>query len=167
MSCEEWLSSLMQAAENNLDDLDPAERSRFEAHLARCARCQAGLEEQRAVWEALTARADAAVPPGFAARVVSEVTPGRWVDVLRWKTVTYRLVPVATGLLLFGLMTARNATDAAPPVGLTDLAEAWAFGDEVSPSFTVLGYEDVSGDVLLDVVLSAEPDEPLVRGDSS
>ena len=43
--------------------------------------------------------------------------------------------------------------------------EAWAFGGDVSPSFAVWGYEDVSGDVLLDVVLSAEPDEPLMGED--
>ena len=166
MSCEAWLPLLLQAADSGLDDLEPAERRRLESHLARCAGCRASLEDQRAVREALAARADAVVPLGFADRVVSQVTPGlRWVDVLSWRTWTYRLVPVATGLLLFSLLTG-TATEADLPVGLPDLAEAWAFGGDVSPSFEVWWYEDVSGDVLLEVVLSAEPDEPLMGGDS-
>ena len=166
MSCDAWLPLVLQAAESGLDDLDAAERNRLESHLALCAGCRAALEDQRAVRQALTSRADAAVPYGFAERVVSRVTPGlRWVDVLSWRTWTYRLAPVATGLLLFSLLTG-TATEADRPVGLPDLAEAWAFGGDVSPSFEVWGYEDVSGDVLLDVVLSAEPDEPLMEGDS-
>ena len=167
MSCEDWHPLVMQAAESHLDDLDVAERSRLETHLAQCADCRSALEDQRVVREALTARADAAVPPGFADRVVSRVTPGlRWVDVLRWRTWTYRLAPVATGLVLFSLLTPGSPTETELPVGLPDLAEAWAFGGDVSPSFEVWGYEDVSGDVLLDVVLSAEPDEPLMGEDS-
>ena len=74
--------------------------------------------------------------------------------------------PVATGLLLFSLLTPSGTAEADLPVGLPDLAEAWAFGGDVSPSFAVWGYEDVSGEVLLDVVLSAKPDEPLMGEDS-
>ena len=167
MSCEEWLPLVLQAAESHLDDLDVAERRRLETHLADCAGCRSALEDQRIVRETLTARADAAVPPGFADRVVSRVTPGlRWVDVLSWRSWTYRLAPVATGLLLFSLLTPGGTAEADLPVGLPDLAEAWAFGGDVSPSFAVWGYEDVSGDVLLDVVLSAEPDEPLMGEDA-
>ena len=167
MSCDEWRPLVLQAAENRLDDLDAAERRRFESHLTLCAGCRAALEDQRAVREVLTSRVDVAVPSGFSDRVVAQVTPGlRWVDVLSWRAWTFRLAPVATGLLLFSLLTAGTATTEADlPVGLPDLAEAWAFGGDVSPSFEVWGYEDVSGDVLLDVVLSAEPDEPLVGGD--
>ena len=76
------------------------------------------------------------------------------------------MAPVATGLLLFSLLTTGPATEADLTVGLPDLAEAWAFGSDVSPSFEVWGYEDVSGDLLLDVVLSAEADEPLGGGDA-
>ena len=166
MSCEEWRLLVLQAAEHHLDDL-AAERTRLATHLAHCAGCRASLEDQRVVRQALTARVDAAVPPGFAVRVVSRVTPRlRWVDVLSWRTWTYRLAPVATGLLLFSLLTPGSGTETDLPVGLLDLTEAWAFGGEVSPSFEVWGYEDVGGDVLLNVVLSAEPDEPLVGEDS-
>jgi hypothetical protein len=55
-------------------------------------------------------------------------------------------------------------------VGLSELAEAWAFGDESAdtrPAFTLWGQEDVIGDVLLDTVLSAEPDEVVTVGDPS
>ena len=31
MSCDEWLPLVLQAAENRLDDLDAAERRRFES----------------------------------------------------------------------------------------------------------------------------------------
>ena len=167
MSCEECRSLVLQAAEHDLDDLEVAERTRLTTHLALCAGCRASLEDQRVVRETLTARVDAPVPPGFADRVVSRVTPRlRWVDVLSWRTWTYRLAPVATGLLLFSLWTPGTGTEADLPVDLPDLAEAWAFGGDTAPSFEVWGYEDVSGDVLLNVVLSAEPDEPLVGGDA-
>ena len=56
------------------------------------------------------------------------------------------------------------------PLGVSDLAESWAFGaTEVTarPAFTVWGRGDVGGGVLLDTVLSAEPDEPLTEGDAS
>jgi hypothetical protein len=168
MSCEDWLPLLLQAAERRLDDCDVAERSRLGAHLAYCAGCRSALEDQRVVREALTARVDVAVSPGFARRVVSLVAPGpRWGDVLNWRTWTYRLVPVAAGLVLFSLWMPGGATEADRAVSLPDLAEAWAFDDSLSPSFEVWGYADVSGDVLLDVVLSAEPDEPLMREDPS
>ena len=167
MSCAEWLPLVLQAAENHLDDLDAAERGQLETHLAHCAGCRTALEDQRVVREVLTARVDEAVPRGFADRVVSRVTPGlRWVDVLSWRMWTYRLAPVATGLLLFSLLTASSASEADLAVGLPDLAEEWAFRGDVSPSFEVWGYEDVSGGQLLDLVLSAEADEPLGGGDA-
>jgi len=165
MSCEEWRSLVLQAAEHHLDDLEEADRARLETHLAHCAGCRASIEDQRVVREALTARVDAAVPPGFADGVVSRLTPRlRWVDVLSWRTWTYRLAPVATGLLLFSLWTPGTGTEVDLPVDLPELAEAWVFAGDTAPSFEVWWYEDVGGDVLLNVVLSAEPDEPLVGG---
>ena len=169
MSCDAWLPTLVQAAEDRLDELSAADRDTLLAHLATCAECRLALEEQRAVKEVLTARADAAVPPGFATRVVSSVDVGvAWVDMLRWRTWSYRLVPVATGLLVFGLVTARSTLEPGESVELSELADAWAFGEESADTraaFTLLGQEDVSGDVLLDTILSAEPDEALAAGD--
>jgi hypothetical protein len=49
-----------------------------------------------------------------------------------------------------------------------ELAESWAFGDdEAPPAFTLWGQEDVAGDLLLDAILSAEPDDTLSGGDPS
>ena len=88
---------------------------------------------------------------------------------LRWRTWTYRLVPVATGLLLLGLATARSTpTQAESAVGLSELTEAWAFGEEgTTPAFTLWGQENVAGGLLLDAILSAEPDETLAEGNQS
>ncbi len=170
MSCERWRPMLLKAVDDSLDDVSRSDRHGLMAHLEQCAECRLALEEQRTVRVALTYRADAEVPAGFAARVLSEVDLGpSWVDMLRWKTWTYRLVPVATGLLLLGLVTARSVPDPSESVvGLSELAEAWAFGEQGrAPAFTVWGQDDVAGDLLLDAILSADPDEPLAGGDPS
>ena len=172
MNCEKWLPALLEAADDRLDDVSRSDRDGLMAHLKQCAECRLALQEQRIVRAALTARADAEVPAGFLARVLSEIDFGpssSWVDMLRWRIWTYRLVPVATVLLLLGLVTARSSPDQIESaVGLSELAEAWAFGEEgTTPAFTLWGQEDVAGDLLLDAILSAEPDDTLSGGDPS
>ena len=172
MNCERWLPALMEAADDRLDDVSRSDRDGLMAHLEDCAACRLALQEQRAVRDALTARADTEVPAGFTARVLSAVDlapSSSWVDMLRWRTWTYRLVPVATGLLLLGLATARSTpTQAESAVGLSELTEAWAFGEEgTTPAFTLWGQENVAGGLLLDAILSAEPDETLAEGNQS
>lgn len=172
MNCERWLPTLMEAVDDRLDDVNRSDRDGLMAHLEQCAACRLALQEQRAVRDALTARTDAEVPAGFTARVLTAADLGpslSWVDMLRWKTWTYRLVPVATGLLLLGLVTARSAPDPAESaVGLSELTEAWAFGEEgTTPAFTLWGQDDVAGGLLLDAILSAEPDETLAEGNQS
>jgi len=115
------------------------------------------------------------VPTGFAHRVFAGVTAGptanperAWVELLRWRTWSYRLAPLAAGLLLFGVTSARNMP-ADTPVDLSELGESWAFdteGAEERPIFTLWGYSEVDGAVLLDAILSAEPDEPLTEGET-
>ena len=176
MNCERWLPALLEAADDRLDDVGRSDRDGLMAHLEQCAECRLALQEQRVVRAALTARTDAEVPAGFSARVLSEInfepsssSSTSWVDMLRWRIWTYRLVPVATGLLLLGLVTARSAPDQVESaVGLSELAEAWAFGEEgTTPAFTLWGQDDVAGDLLLDAILSAEPDDTLSGGDPS
>ena len=166
----------MEAADDRLDDVSRSDRDGLMAHLEDCAACRLALQEQRAVRDGLTTRADAEVPAGFTARVLSAVDlapSSSWVDMLRWRTWTYRLVPVATGLLLLGLVTARSTptqadSAAESAVGLSELAEAWAFGEEgTTPAFTLWGQENVAGGLLLDAILSAEPDETLAEGNQS
>ena len=181
MSCEAWRPLLTQAAENRLDGLNATDQKSLTVHLAQCPECRDALDDQRAVREALSTRGDAPVPAGFAGRVASVVSVGAastsavdvapaWVEMLRWRTWSYRLAPLAAGLLLFGVVTARSASESGESVGLSDLAESWAFGAQdmdARPAFTVWGQGDVGGDALLDAVLSAEPDEPLTEGDAS
>ena len=171
MSCEHWLPMLLRAAEDGLDALGITEQDGLTAHLAECIECRRALVDQRAVREVLSMRTDADVPPGLAARVVNQehVWPG-WVNVLRWRTWSFRLAPLAAGLLLFGVANTRSASAPEQIVGLSELTESWAFGaqaEEGRPTFTLLGGDDVGGDLLLDAILGAEPDEPLSAGDSS
>ena len=176
MNCERWLPALLEAADDRPDDVGRPDRDGLMVHLEQCAECRLALQEQRVVRAALTARTDAEVPAGFSARVLSGIDVGAsssssssWVDLLRWRIWTYRLVPVATGLLLLGLVTARSApAQVESAVGLSELAEAWAFGEEgTTPAFTLWGQDDVAGDLLLDAILSAEPDDTLSGGDPS
>ena len=165
MNCASWLPTLLVAAEDRLDDLGGPERDRFKAHLRQCAACQNTLDEQRAVRRLLSARTDVDVPPGFTARIAANVTiESGWGDLIQWRTWSIRLAPLAAGLLLFGVVTARSITEPTTVAGLSDLAETWAFdasGLGIMPAFTVLGQDGMSGDVLLDTILSAEPHESL------
>ena len=165
MSCDTWFPMLLVAAEDRLDELDVTERDRLTAHLARCTDCRDALDEQRAVRAVLTARRDAQVPAGFAARVAAQVTvDSSWIDLLQWRTWSFRLAPLAAGLLLVAVVTARSASSASETAGLSDLAEVWAFGGQgtdAQPAFTTLGQDGMSGDMLLDTILSAEADESL------
>ena len=164
MSCETFVPALLQAAADGLDALSAADRDALRRHLEQCAECRRDLEAQRAVRAALTSRVDAEAPVGLVARVVSEIDAGRsWVELLRWRTWTVRLAPVAAGLLILGLVTARDTSDATESVvGVSELAESWAFGEQgTTPVFTLWGQDDVAGDLLLDAVLSADPDERL------
>lgn len=171
MTCDRWLPMLLLAAEGRLDELDAVERDGVTAHLAECPQCREALKDQRVVAEALKRRGDAPVPTGFLARVVSLVGRRvRWADQLSWRTWTVRLVPVAVGLLLLAFVAAPERSDSTTTVGLPELVNAWAFGTDGSdalPAFALLGQENVSGDELLDVILSNEPDEPITVGDVS
>ena len=165
MNCESWLPTLLAAAEDGLDRLDGPERDRFTAHLEHCAACQDALDEQRAVHTVLATRSDADVPPGFTAHVAAGVTIERsWGDLIQWRTWSIRLAPLAAGLLLFSVVMARSVTEPTQVADLPDLAETWAFGASgtgTRPAFTVLGQDGITGDVLLDAILSTEPHEPL------
>lgn len=167
MSCDTWLPILLVAAEDRLDELDVTDRDRLAAHLARCADCRDALDEQRAVRAVLTTRRDAPVPAGFATRVAAHVTVGSsWIDLLQWRTWSFRLAPLAAGLLLVAAATTRSAPSAGEAAGLSDLAEVWAFGGQGSdtqPAFTILGQDGISGDMLLDTILSAEADDSLAE----
>lgn len=171
MSCDRWLPLLLLSADNRGDELSETERSDLETHLAGCAGCRESLEEQREVAELLRCRDDAPPPVGFAIRVTSQLNAStQWVDLLRWRIWTYRLVPVTAILLLVAVLVTPGRSGSTGETVVPELAEAWAFGTEGSdslPAFALLGQEDVGGDVLLDVILSSEADDLLTMGDPS
>jgi len=152
MSCETWIPWLVRAADDRLDGLARVERERLLAHLTSCPACRSAVDEQRAVRTALQAREDAPLPLGFATRVRARVLAERaepgWLDVVRWRTWTCRLAPVATALLIVGLATGpADPLDTAEHVA-GDLAERAAFGPgapSTLPAFALLGEANVSG----------------------
>ncbi|MCY4600094.1 MAG: hypothetical protein OXF27_09260 [Acidobacteria bacterium] len=173
MSCKEWLPALLQAADDDWTASDPAERGRLAEHLDRCAACRRALAEQRVVRQALAARTDAMVPAGFAARVLADVrVVPHWMELLHWRTWTYRLAPVAAALLLMAGLAVRSAADPTPADAgnVAGLVDAWTFGASENgalPAYALLGEDDVNGDLLLETILSTAPDETLELGDQS
>ena len=171
MSCKEWMPALLRAAEDRLDDA--GEAARLAAHLRGCAECRQALADQKTARRLLAVRVDASVPAGFAARVLSAVQEApRWMDLLGWRTWTYRLAPVAASLLLLAGLAARSATVQAPPAAgdVEQVVEVWTYGmaeGSELPAYALLGQDGVSGDRLLDAILSAAPDETLAPGDQS
>ena len=173
MSCKEWRPALLRAADEGWTTAGASERDPFAEHLGRCAGCRQALAEQRAARLALAARADAPVPAGFAARVLAGVHAAPlWMDLLRWRTWTYRLAPVAAALLLMAGLALRSAAVPAPleAGGVAQVVDVWTYGAPDSrelPAYALLGQDGVSGDLLLDALLSTAPDETLSLGDQS
>ena len=171
MNCNEWLPALLRAADDRLDDSDEA--ARLAAHLRGCAECRQALAEQTTARQLLVARAAAPAPAGFAARVLSAVdTVPRWMDLLSWRTWTYRLAPVAAGLLLMAGLAIRSAAGQPPPAegDVAEIVDVWTYGaadGSELPAYALLGQDGVSGDRLLDAILSAAPDDTLVLGGQS
>ena len=171
MSCKQWLPALLRAADGRLNDADEA--ARFAAHLRGCAGCRQALAEQEAARRLLAARVDAPAPAGFAARVLSAVQEApRWMDLLRWRTWTYRLAPVAAALLLLAGLVVRSAAGQAPSAAgnVEEVVDVWTYGAAEGgelPAYALLGQDGVSGDRLLDAILSAAPDETLAPGGQS
>ena len=171
MSCEEWQPLLVRAADDRPGTLEPRDAARLAAHLDRCDDCRALLAEQQAVRRALAARPAAPAPAGLAARVLAELdSASHWTELLAWRTWTWRLAPVAAGLLAVAFLVGRGAVAPGAPASVPELAAAWVVGETDAgdlPAFALLGQEGVDGDRLLEALLSTEPDEPLERQESA
>ncbi len=167
MSCEEWRPLLVRAAEDGSGTLEAEDATRLAAHLGHCDDCRALLAEQRIVRRALAARPAAPVPPSLAARVLTELAGApHWTELLAWRTWTYRLAPVAAGLLAVAFIIGRGAALSSTPAGLPEVAAVWVAGEPDGgdmPAFALLGQAGVDGDRLLEALLSAEPDAPLAQ----
>ena len=165
------MPALLRAAEDRLADSDEA--ARFAAHLRGCAACRQALADQKTARRLLAARVDASVPAGFAARVLSAVREApRWMDLLSWRTWTYRLAPVAAALLLMAGLVVRSTANQAPSAtgNIEEVVDVWTYGAADGgelPAYALLGQDGISGERLLDAILSATPDETLAPGGQS
>ena len=125
--------------------LEPEDEARLAAHLDRCDDCRARLAGQRTVRRALAARPAAPAPPGLAARVLAELgSAPHWTELLAWRTWTYRLAPVAAGLLAVAFIIGRGAAASSPPAGVPEVAAAWVAGEPDAgdmPAFALLGQD--------------------------
>ena len=165
MSCEQWRPLLVRAADEDPGALEPEDETRLAAHLDRCGDCRALLAGQRIVRRALAARPAAPAPPGLAARVLAELDSApHWTELLAWRAWTYRLAPVAAGLLAVAFIIGRGAAASSPAADVPEVAAVWLAGEPDAgdlPAFALLGENGVDGDRLLEALLSTAPDEPL------
>jgi anti-sigma factor RsiW len=156
--CDRLLARL---ADGSVDD---TEQASLDAHLAGCARCRAEAEAQRAVFAVLSARRPMPPPPDLAARIAAEIAREfRWLGVADWRGWSFRLGPVAAGLL-FAAFLWDGRTASAPELtpSLTPIVEAWMTGDRDGlPATSVFWQSDVTADTLISTVLRSAPDDVL------
>ena len=158
MKCEQAGPLLARVADGTFaPDRDLAE------HLRACSACREALDEQRATRGALSSRLDATVPLGFAARVMAdlETAPG-WLGALNWRVWTLRLAPVAGALLVAAALGVgpTGRSESAGPVDFSELVAAWVTDDANAgrlETMTLLWQDEVSDEVLLDVLLTEGP----------
>lgn len=159
MHCDEAGLLLLRRLEGRLE---AGEEQPLERHLEQCETCRETLETQRRVAAVLSSRPVAEAPPGFAGRVMAELEPvPGWLDALNWRVWTFRLAPVAAALMVVAVL-GFGPTEAAEPMEFSDLVAEWVVEEagEGLPAFSLLWQEGVSGDTLLEAVLTADPDEP-------
>ncbi len=165
MHCDEAGPLLLRRLEGRLE---ANEGQRLERHLAQCDVCGETLDAQRRVATILSSRPVAAAPLGFAGRVMANLEPvpgtAGWADVLdalNWRVWTFRLAPVAAVLWVVASL-GFGPTEAAEPMEFSDLVAEWVVEDDALglPAFSLLWQEEVTGDILLEAVLTADPDEP-------
>jgi anti-sigma factor RsiW len=102
MTCfenEEWINRYLDG------ELGPAERRRFEQHLAGCPSCQQELAQTRALFAVLQGLENAPAPAGMADEVLEGLTPRRAPRLSRW----ILIAQAAATLLMLGLAYPRLA----------------------------------------------------------
>jgi len=162
LSCDRTAPLLARLADGDLGD---DERAALAAHLDGCARCRAEADAQHAVAAVLGARPAAPVPAGLAARIAAEIAlESGWFGVADWRGWSFRLAPVAAGLMLAALLWGgRTAAPAAEPSGsLTPIVETWLMGERDGlPATSVFWQQNVTAEALLTTVLRSAPDDVL------
>ena len=152
--CENYTGLLVRAADG---ELDGAERSQLDAHLAGCARCADTLQSQRVAREALMTWTPRPASPDFAARVLSRLDGQRsWFDRWDFRRWTWRLAPLASGLAIAALVVVGRADSAT-----TTVDELATSASEVTVASS-LGSQELSQTDIVALLLTADADEPLV-----
>ena len=158
MSCDDAGPLLLRRLEGRLEGDD---WHRLESHLQECAVCREALEGQQAVAAVLASRPPSGASAAFVSRVMAAVEPERsWIDVLNWRTWTFRLAPVAAALALVAAL-GFGPTEAAEPLEFSDLVAEWVVEDdaETLPPFALFWDDAVAEETLLEAVLTTSPDE--------
>jgi len=122
------------------------------------------MSAQQAVVSVLGARPAAPVPAGLAARIAAEIAlEAGWLGVADWRGWSFRLAPVAAGLILAAFLWGGVTEPAAEAAGsLTPIVETWLMGEgDGLPATSVFWQQDVTADTLLSTVLRAAPDDVL------
>jgi predicted anti-sigma-YlaC factor YlaD len=176
--CPERVPLLVRAVDGALET---AELVALEAHLAECARCRAAFEGQRIARAHLMSWSPAAAPADFVARVLRDVDAHEsWLDRWDFRRWTWRLAPLATAAAIaMGIVVGRTDVSYADAPSTDSIAEttgaetsgagaagAGAEGAEMTGDVTVAAAilsEDLSGDAVLGLLLTAEADEPIAE----
>jgi len=161
LSCDQTAPLLARLADG---DLGEDERAAVAAHLDACARCRAEMEAQQAVATVLGARPAAPVPAGLAARIAAEIAlESGWFGVADWRGWSFRLAPLAAGLVLAAFLWGGPTAPAAESSeSLTPIVETWLMGERDGlPATSVFWQQDVTADTLLATVLRSAPDDVL------
>jgi anti-sigma factor RsiW len=134
---------------------------RLNAHLAACAACRSALGDQRAVATALAARPPAALPVGFHERLATRLDgEASWLPLVNWRAWTVGLAPIAAALLLVAWLTPDADTSTTTSSAATAASQTaptfdtWAASNVRSPAAAALLQPDITGDSLLEVVLT-------------
>lgn len=152
--------------------LGAGDESRLDEHLRQCDACRAEAHSQAAVASVLASRPALGVSIGFANRVIERIEPaGGLLDFADWRKWTWRLSPIAAGLILAALLVPARQTatpasaQAASDVNLTSVMESWAAGGTSAslPVTALFWQQNVSNDSLLTAVLAASPDATIER----
>jgi Putative zinc-finger len=165
-ACDDKLRLLVRLAdEAPAVALSAGERAAIEAHLLACESCRAALDDQRIVAQILRARPALEPAPAFAVRLASRLDelPG-WLGILDWRAWTFRLAPVALGLVAAAFFSVTSWTTDRSDATL----EAWTRGvAEPASVASVVWQYGTSADALLETVLTGsagvEPENVIVR----
>jgi hypothetical protein len=151
---ERWLARVVDGTADLLTD---AERAALDAHLAICAGCRDALEDQRFVSGLLRSRPPLRPSPAFAARLSSRLDDvSGWLGLLDWQAWTFRLAPVAVGLLLAAIYSgAGSPVESNAPSSPT--LETWARDvADASSAASAVWQGDASPDALIESMLGVQ-----------